>query len=190
MQALESHNFLPFLRERSVNLIFSHQGPTVPGIIARQVYFHWSILFFLATQGPFHALQPHRSISHTALSFSFLFFRHTGLFPTLFFLSHKVYFTNCRHIGLFHLFFSPEKVKVLHTSLVTQGYFVTLYLPHGTIVCMLLPHRSIFYSKVACKRTQQLPTMLEVLACVLAVVCKTTPNNFGTCSASWEEYNP
>ena len=76
-------------------------------------------------------------------------------------MSRKVYFTNCRHIGLFHLFFfSSEKVKVLHTSLVTQGYFVTVYLPHGTIVCMLLPHRSIFYSKVACKRTQQLPTML------------------------------
>ena len=122
--------------------------------------------------------------------FLFFFFATQVCFPHFFFMSHKVYFTNCRHIGLFHLFFSPEKVKVLHTSLVTQGYFVTVYLPHGTIVCMLLPHRSIFYSKVACKRTQQLPTMLEVLACVLAVVCKTTPNNFGTCSASWEEYNP
>ena len=52
------------------------------------------------------------------------------------------------------------------------------------------------HSKVACKRAQQLPTLLRQ-QCELWRACwqwcangATTPNKFGTCSASWEEYNP
>lgn len=133
MQALESHNFLPFLGERRVNVIFSHQGPKVPGIITRQVYFHWSILFFF---WPHKVHSTHCSrigLFPTLLSlFLFLFFfsPHRSVSHT-FFMSRKVYFTNCRHIGLFHLFFffvrEGESFAYLtcHTGLFCHGLFAT-----------------------------------------------------------------
>lgn len=103
MQALESHNFLPFLGERRVNFIFSHQGPKVPGIIARQVYFHWSILFFF---------WPHK-VHSTHCS-------RIGLFPTL--LS----------LFLFLFFFFATQVCFPHFFYVTQGLFHELP-PHRSI---------------------------------------------------------
>ena len=47
-------------------------------------------------------------------------------------------------------------------------------------------------TKAACKRTQQLPTLLRQQLRVGSGVQTdaTTPKNVGTCSASWEGYNP
>ena len=56
---------------------------------------------------------------------------------------------------------------------------------------------AVVVALAACKRTQQLPTLLrqqcwELLVRVSSGVQTdaTTPNNVGICSASWEGYNP
>ena len=120
-------------RERRVKCIFSHQGPTVPGIITKQIYFHRSIFYQRRRKGC-KAHSPHGSKCHTGL------FAHTALF----------FFRFCFFVLFcfsFLFFFLPEKVKILHyltchTGVIaTQDYFHTglfffsqVYLPHGNIV--------------------------------------------------------
>ena len=63
-------------------------------------------------------------------------------------------------------------------------------------ILMNMAHEGL-NSKAACKRTQQLPTFLRQQCWELLRACwqwcetdATTPKNVGTCSASWEGYNP